>query len=75
MKYKHLLEKINFWNLFIGIIIGLGAGIWFMNALIPNANQLIKMYRLDYQSRLEDGKLKTPPNGVYPSADIQLESK
>jgi hypothetical protein len=72
---KSILHKISFWNLFVGIVIGFGAGVWLVNLLVPNANQLIRMYRMDYQSRLEDGKLKRPPNALYPSADIQVESQ
>ncbi len=51
---KHFASKINFWNLFIGIVIGFGVGIWVINALVPNADQLIHMYRLDQKSVMAD---------------------
>jgi hypothetical protein len=44
---KHLAGKINFWNLFIGIIIGFGLGVTVINALVPNADEMIRMYHLD----------------------------
>lgn len=70
---KHLhtfAQKLNFWNLFIGIVIGFGAGVWFINLLIPNANQLIKMYRLDYKSRMEDRALRHAT--TTPKTDIDF---
>lgn len=51
---KHLGSKIDFWNLFIGIVIGFGIGVYVINALVPDASQLIRMYRLDQKSVTED---------------------
>jgi hypothetical protein len=51
---KQFMGKIDFWNLFIGVILGFGAGIWVINALVPNADQMIRMYRLDQKSVTED---------------------
>ena len=38
---------MNFWNLFIGIAIGIGVGVYLLNAFVPNANQLIAMYQFN----------------------------
>lgn len=51
---SHFASKISFWNLFIGIVIGFGAGVILINALVPDADQLIKIYRLDQKSVTED---------------------
>lgn len=53
-RLKYVASKIDFWNLFIGIVIGFGLGVYFINALIPNANELIRIYRLDRKSMDED---------------------
>lgn len=47
---KRFANKINFWNLFIGIVIGFGMGIWVINALVPDANGMIKYYHIDKAS-------------------------
>jgi hypothetical protein len=53
-RLKHFASKINFWNLFIGVVIGFGAGVWFLSALVPNATNIIRVYRnLDRQSRVQ----------------------
>lgn len=49
-RLKHFASKISFWNLFIGAVIGFGVGVYFINALIPNANDLIRIYQLDKKS-------------------------
>jgi hypothetical protein len=48
---KNMHDKTNFWNLFIGIIIGFGVGVYALNALIPNATESIRMYHMDRESR------------------------
>jgi hypothetical protein len=51
---KRLANKVSFWNLFIGIVIGFGVGVWFLSALIPNATNIIRVYRnLDRQTRIQ----------------------
>jgi hypothetical protein len=44
---KRILEKINYWELFIGIAIGMGIGIVVFSALVPSGLQMIKLYHLD----------------------------
>jgi hypothetical protein len=56
--FKHIAHKISFWNLFIGLIIGFGAGVILINALVPDAGQLIKLYRLDQKSVTEDKQVQ-----------------
>jgi hypothetical protein len=51
---KQFAGKIDFWNLFIGIILGIGIGVSAINALIPDADEMIRMYRLDQKSVTED---------------------
>lgn len=51
---RSLANKISFWNLLIGIVIGFGAGVYLMNFLVPDSAQLIRMYRLDQKSVTED---------------------
>jgi hypothetical protein len=55
---QRFADKINFWNLFVGIILGFGAGIWVINALVPNADQMIRMYRLDQKSVTADKEFR-----------------
>jgi uncharacterized protein (DUF305 family) len=55
---QHIHSKVNFWNLFIGIIIGFGIGIWVINALVPDANHLIRMYHLDRKSQDEEQAMR-----------------
>ncbi|MFA5131723.1 MAG: hypothetical protein WC444_00140 [Candidatus Paceibacterota bacterium] len=58
-KYLKFLEgKVNIWNLFIGLVIGFGLGVSALNALIPNANQMIEAYRLDKDARRQDRMMK-----------------
>lgn len=68
---KHFAGKIDFWNLFIGLVIGFGAGVILINALVPNAEQLIKMYRLDQKSVTEDG---TKESGAIRSS-LEIDGK
>jgi hypothetical protein len=51
---QQIIQKIDVWNLFIGVVIGFGAGVYLINALVPNAAELIRMYRLDQKSVTED---------------------
>jgi hypothetical protein len=51
---KHFAGKIDFWNFFIGLAIGFGLGVVIVNALVPNADELIKLYHLDKQSQMLD---------------------
>ena len=68
-KYFHAIHnKVSFWNLFIGIVIGFGVGVYALNALIPNADQSIRMYRLDRASR-ESGTMMVHGNMMYGSAN------
>jgi uncharacterized protein (DUF305 family) len=55
---KNILYKVNFWNLFIGIAIGIGVGVYLLNAFVPNANQLVAMYRANKVS--ETAHMETP---------------
>lgn len=47
---KTVFTRVGLWSLFIGIVIGFGLGVFFVNALIPNANDLIRIYQLDKKS-------------------------
>lgn len=69
--FAKFAQKINFWNLFIGFVVGFAAGVWFINLLIPNANQLIKMYRLDYKSRMEDRELRHASSTLRTEIDFK----
>ncbi len=55
---KNILHKVNFWNLFIGIAIGIGVGVYLLNAFVPNANQLVTMYHLNKNA--EDTHTEAP---------------
>lgn len=55
---KNMHDKTNFWNLFIGIIIGFGVGVYSLNALIPNASESIRMYHMDKESREQEGMMR-----------------
>lgn len=58
----HVGSKVNFWNLFIGIVIGFGVGVYALNALIPNSNQVIGMYHtMDKKSAQEDRMMHGNP--------------
>ena len=57
----HVGKKVNFWNLFIGIVIGFGVGVYALNALIPNSNEVLRMYRMDKQSIQEDRMMHGNP--------------
>ncbi len=57
----HVGSKVNFWNLFIGIVIGFGVGVYALNALIPNSNEVIRMYRMDKTSIQEDRMMHGNP--------------
>ena len=50
---KQFASKIDFWNLFIGLVIGFGLGVALINALVPNANELIRMYQLSKQPQMD----------------------
>lgn len=44
---KQLSVKINFWNLFIGIVIGFAVGIYVFSMLVPSGVDMIKLYHLE----------------------------
>lgn len=69
---KQIMHKISFWNLFIGIIIGFAAGVLLINALVPNADQLIKLYRLDQKSVTQDKQVGKAGNV---NGFLQVEGK
>lgn len=48
------MNKVKFWNFFLGLVIGFGSGIWVVNAMVPDAQELIRIYRLDQKSVMED---------------------
>lgn len=68
----HVGSKVNFWNLFIGIVIGFGVGVYTLNALIPNADELVRMYRVDKKSIHEDRMMRDNP---YMMATITTEKQ
>lgn len=47
---KTVFNRVSLWNLFIGMVIGFGLGVFVVNALIPNANDLIRIYQMDKKS-------------------------
>lgn len=51
---KIFFSRVRLWNLFFGLVIGFGLGVFFMNALIPDAGELVRIYRLDKQSMADD---------------------
>lgn len=64
-KYLRIVhERINFWNLFIGIVIGFGIGVYTLNALVPGASESIRMYRLDRAS-LDYDKMMRVGSGLH----------
>lgn len=67
---KRIVQKIDFWNLFVGVVIGFGSGVWIVNAMVPDANELIRMYRLDQKSVTED---KEARNALRTQGTIQIE--
>lgn len=69
---KHIAHKISFWNLFIGMVIGFGVGVLLINALVPNADQLIKLYRLDQKTVTQDKQVQKAGNV---DGFLQVESK
>ncbi len=61
---KHFVKKVNGWNLFVGIVIGFALGVCFINLLIPNANEVIKMYYWEY--KFNHGDRMLPPSMTTP---------
>ncbi len=58
-KYIHAVtSRVNFWNLFIGIVIGIGVGFYAMNALIPNGDEMLRMHRLDPSSLRQEKMMR-----------------
>jgi hypothetical protein len=51
---KQFADKINFWNLFIGLAMGFALGMITMEALVPGSAKLIRMYHLSDTSLIED---------------------
>ena len=72
---QQLAKKIDFWNLFIGIVIGFGVGIWVMNALVPDANQLIQMYHHDRKSVTEDKTSRHGSHNAYMMTNVTSEKQ
>lgn len=52
-----LMQKMHFWNLFIGLVVGFGLGVVAINALVPDADQLVRMYRIDQNSVRTDSMM------------------
>lgn len=49
---KKILAKVNFWNLFIGIIIGAGVGMYAFSELVPSGLEYAQQYHMDkYRSQ------------------------
>ena len=48
------MDKIKFWNFFIGLAVGFAAGVILINALVPNTAEMLRLYRLDPKSLQED---------------------
>lgn len=71
---QQLAKKIDFWNLFIGIAIGVGMGVWVLNALVPDANQLIQMYHHDRKSVTEE-KASHGSHNAYMMGDVTSEKQ
>jgi hypothetical protein len=69
---KHIAQKISFWNLFIGLVVGFAGGVILINALVPDADQLIKLYRLDQKSVTQDKQVEKAGNV---DGYLQIESK
>ncbi len=44
---KTILHKINFWNLFIGIIIGAGVGMYAFSELVPDGLEYARVYHME----------------------------
>ncbi len=44
---KRIVAKADFWNLFIGIVIGFGVGVYVFSLLVPSGWDLIKMYHME----------------------------
>lgn len=60
---KNLQFKKKFFMVFIGAVLGFALGVLVMNALIPNASKLVRMYRLDYKSIQEDSRAANKMGG------------
>ena len=71
----HVGSKVNFWNLFIGIVIGFGVGVYALNALIPNSNEVIRMYRMDKQSLSEDRAMQHGGHNPYMMTAVTSEKQ
>jgi hypothetical protein len=71
---RHFAHKINFWNLFVGIVIGFGVGILVINALVPNANDMIRLYRLDKKSMTEN-KVSHESHNPYLMGNVTSEKQ
>ncbi|MEZ0209128.1 MAG: hypothetical protein ACAH17_03060 [Candidatus Paceibacterota bacterium] len=48
------VSKLNFWNLFIGLVIGFALGMIALEALVPDSTKLIRMYRLHDESLIKE---------------------
>lgn len=61
--FKRISSQVDFWNLFIGLVIGFGVGAYALNAVAPTKDQMLKLCRLDPQSVEEDRQTKVSHGG------------
>ncbi len=48
---KKIFAKVNFWNLFIGIAIGAGVGMYMFTLLVPSGLDMIRLYNMEKESQ------------------------
>jgi uncharacterized protein (DUF305 family) len=50
---KNIVKKVNFWNLFIGIVVGLFAGLFVFSWLVPSGDEAIMFYKIDKKNGID----------------------
>jgi uncharacterized protein (DUF305 family) len=71
---KHFAHKINFWNLFMGLVVGFCIGIFVLNRIAPTTDQMLKLCKMDPHS-LEEGREIRGSHNPYVMEEITTEKQ
>ncbi len=54
---KNIITKMNFWNLFIGVVVGFFLGVCFLSFLVPSGADMIRIYHTQQYKNWRSGSM------------------